>query len=156
MTGWLEDNRPEMSSPAILHGDYSPFNVMVASEPPARLAAILDWDTGTIGDPLLDIGHLLARWTEPGEEPVIGEQAGGTAGYPKRSEMAARYAENTGRDLRALAFYETLALFKLGVILEGTYARERAAGIPDERNSMAEMVPRLMMAAADFARGKRQ
>ena len=63
---------------------------------------------------------------------------------------------STGRDLRALAFYETLALFKLGVILEGTYARERAAGVPDERNSMAEMVPRLMMAAADFARGKRQ
>jgi aminoglycoside phosphotransferase (APT) family kinase protein len=156
VTGWLEDNRPEMSPAAILHGDYSPFNVMVASEPPARLAAILDWDTGTIGDPLLDIGHLLARWTEAGEESVIGQQAGGTGGYPKRAEMAARYAERTGRDMRALAFYEALALFKLGVILEGTYARERAAGIPDERNSMGEMVPRLMMAAADFARGKRQ
>ena len=156
VAGWLEDNRPEMSPAAILHGDYSPFNVMVASDPPVRLAAILDWDTGTIGDPLLDIGHLLARWTEPGEESVIGEQAGGTVGYPKRAEMAARYAESTGRDLRALAFYETLALFKLGVILEGTYARERAAGIPDERNSMEAMVPRLMNAAADFARGKRR
>jgi aminoglycoside phosphotransferase (APT) family kinase protein len=156
VAGWLEDNRPQMSPAAILHGDYSPFNVMVAFEPPARLAAILDWDTGTIGDPLLDIGHLLARWTERGEEPDIGEQAGGTDGYPKRAEMAARYAEHTGRDLRALAFYETLALFKLGVILEGTYARERAAGVPDERNSMGEMVPRLLVAAADFARGKRQ
>ncbi len=156
VTGWLEDNRPHMSAAAILHGDYSPFNVMVAADPPARLAAILDWDTGTIGDPLVDIGHLLARWTEPGEQAVIGEQAGGTGGYPTRAEMAARYAESTGRDLRALAFYETLALFKLGVILEGTYARERAAGIPDERNSMGEMVPRLMIGAADFARGKRQ
>ena len=88
-----------MSPAAIIHGDYSPFNVMVAPDPPARLAAIVDWDTGTIGDPLLDIGHLLARWTEPGEEPIIGEQAGGSEGYPTRAEMAARYAERTGRDL---------------------------------------------------------
>ena len=58
-----------MSPAALLHGDYSPFNLMVAPQPPARLAAIIDWDTGTIGDPLLDIGHLLGRWTDPGEEP---------------------------------------------------------------------------------------
>jgi aminoglycoside phosphotransferase (APT) family kinase protein len=153
--GWLEDNRPTMSPAAILHGDYSPFNVMVAPAPPVRLAAIVDWDTGTIGDPLLDIGHLLARWTEPGEESVIGEQAGGMQGYPSRAEMASRYAERTGRDLRALAFYECLALFKLAVILEGTFARERAAGVPDRHNSMVDMVPRLTTAAADFARGKR-
>ncbi len=156
VTGWLADNRPAMSPAAIIHGDYSPFNVMVAHQPPTRLAAILDWDTGTIGDPLLDIGHLLARWTEPGEESVIGEQAGGTWGYPSRAEMARRYADRTGRDLYALAFYEVLALFKLAVILEGTYARERAAGVPDRDNSMGVMVPRLMEAAADFARGKRQ
>jgi aminoglycoside phosphotransferase (APT) family kinase protein len=155
LTSWLEAHRPAMSPAAILHGDYSPFNVMVAPEPPARLAAIVDWDTGTIGDPLLDIGHLLARWTEPGEAPVIGEQAGGTDGYPTRAEMARRYEERTGRDLGALPFYEALALFKLAVILEGTFARERAAGVPDDRNSMGEMVPRLLVAAAQFARGER-
>ncbi len=152
---WLEQNVPTMSAPAILHGDYSPFNVMVAPQPPTRLAAIVDWDTGTIGDPLLDIGHLLARWTEPGEEPVIGEQAGGVDGYPTRADMAARYAERTGRDLSALVFYEVLALFKLAVILEGTYARERAAGVPDSDNSMLDMVPRLLRGAVEFARGDR-
>ena len=73
---------------------------------PARLAAIIDWDTGTIGDPLLDIGHLLARWTDPGEEPVLGEQAGGLEGYPTRAELAARYAERSGSDLSALPYYE--------------------------------------------------
>jgi aminoglycoside phosphotransferase (APT) family kinase protein len=155
LTAWLEENRPVMGRPAIIHGDYSPFNVMVAREPPARLAAIVDWDTGTIGDPLLDIGHLLARWTEPGEDPVIGEQAGGAWGYPSRAAMAARYTEVTGRDLAALPYYEALALFKLAVILEGTFARERAAGTPDERNSMGEIVPRLLRAAAAFARGER-
>jgi aminoglycoside phosphotransferase (APT) family kinase protein len=155
VAAWLEANRPEMSPAAIIHGDYSPFNVMVAPNPPARLAAIVDWDTGTIGDPLLDIGHLLGRWTEPGEEPVIGVQAGGVEGYPTRAEMAARYAERTGRDLSALAYYETLALFKLAVILEGSYARQAAAGIPDSANTMTDIVPRLFRGAAEFARGKR-
>ena len=118
-----------MSPAGIIHGDYSPFNVMVAPEPPARLAAIVDWDTGTIGDPLIDIGHLLARWTEPGEEPILSELAGGADGYPSRAQMASRYAERSGRDLSALPYYQALALFKLAVILEGTFARQRAAGV---------------------------
>jgi aminoglycoside phosphotransferase (APT) family kinase protein len=155
LTDWLDANRPPMSPAGILHGDYSPFNLMVAPDPPARLAAIVDWDTGTIGDPLLDIGHLLARWVEPGEAPVITEQAGGVAGYPPRMKMAARYAELTGRDLTALPYYEALALFKLAVILEGRYARDKAAGVPDRDNMMATTVPNLMRAAAAFARGQR-
>lgn len=156
VTDWLERNRPMMSEPALMHGDYSPFNVMVAPDAPARLAAIIDWDTGTIGDPLLDIGHLLARWTNPGEEPVLQAQAGGTSHYPTRTELAARYAERSGRDLSALPYYESLALFKLAVILEGMYARKHAAGVPDSDNMMADLVPRLMGASASFARGERQ
>lgn len=154
-TDWLERNRPTMSAPAILHGDYSPFNVMVAPEPPARLAAIIDWDTGTIGDPLLDIGHLLARWTNPGEEPTVTVQAGGVEHYPTRAELAARYAERSGRDLTALPYYECLALFKLAVILEGRVSRAIANGVPDNQNTMAPIVERLMVAAAEFARGQR-
>jgi aminoglycoside phosphotransferase (APT) family kinase protein len=155
VTGWLERNRPATSAATIMHGDYSPFNVMVAPDPPARLAAVIDWDTGTIGDPLLDIGHLLARWTNPGEEPVLQSQAGGTEHYPTRAEMAERYAERSGRDLSALAYYECLALFKLAVILEGAYARKAKAGVPDSENMMSELVPRLTRAAAAFARGER-
>jgi aminoglycoside phosphotransferase (APT) family kinase protein len=156
VTGWLQQNTPAMSAPAIIHGDYSPFNVIVAKDLPARLLAIVDWDTGTVGDPLLDIGHLLARWAEPGEEPVINAQAGGVDGYPSRSEMAERYAERTGFDLSAIAFYEVLALFKLAVILEGTYARQHGSGVPDADNSMVGIVPRLMRGAAEFARGDRR
>ncbi len=155
LCGWLETNRPDMSPAGIIHGDYSPFNVMVAPQPPARLAAVVDWDTGTIGDPLLDIGHLLARWTERGEEPILQPPAGGVEGYPTRAEMAKRYAEQTGRDLSALPYYEALALFKLGVILEGTYARQSAAGVPESENEMAFLVPQLMRGAAEFARGQR-
>ena len=156
VTDWLERNRPEMSPAALIHGDYSPFNVMVAPDPPARLSGVIDWDTGTIGDPLLDIGHLLARWTNPGEEPVLQVQAGGTEHYPTRAELAARFAERSGRDLSALAYYECLALFKLAVILEGTYARAHAAGAPESENAMAALVPRLTRAAAAFARGERE
>ena len=152
---WLDANRPAMSPAAILHGDYSPFNVMVARTLPARLAAIVDWDTGTVGDPLLDIGHLLARWTEPGEEPVLGSAAGVVAYGPTRREMAQRYADATGRDLAALPYYECLALFKLGVILEGNYARAAQGGVPDVENPMADVVPRLLRGAASFARGER-
>jgi aminoglycoside phosphotransferase (APT) family kinase protein len=152
---WLTANTPAMSPAAIIHGDYSPFNVMVAPDPPARLAAIIDWDTGTIGDPLLDIGHLLARWTEPGERPLLSIPAGGVDGYPTRTEMAERYANRTGRDLAALPYYEVLALFKLAVILEGRHASEVAAGVPATETSMAMIVPDLLCGAAEFARGER-
>jgi aminoglycoside phosphotransferase (APT) family kinase protein len=152
---WLTANTPAMGPAGIIHGDYSPFNVMVAPDPPARLAAIIDWDTGTIGDPLLDIGHLLARWTEPGEQPLIGVQAGGVDGYPTRAEMAARYVQRTGRDLSALTYYEVLALFKLAVILEGRHAHEVSTGVPESETSMATLVPDLLRGAAEFARGQR-
>jgi aminoglycoside phosphotransferase (APT) family kinase protein len=151
---WLEENRPQMSPAAIMHGDYSPFNVMVARDRPVRLAAIIDWDTGTIGDPLLDIGHLLARWVEPGEEGPLGDTAT-LAGYPTRREMATRYEEGTGRDLSALPYYEALSLFKLGVILEGSYARQVRAGTVGSARSMERSAPRLFLVAAAFARGER-
>jgi aminoglycoside phosphotransferase (APT) family kinase protein len=152
---WLEANRPSMSPAAILHGDYSPFNVMIAPRPPVRMAAIVDWDTGTIGDPLLDIGHLLARWVEPGEEGPLGDQPTlQLKGNPTRAEMADRYQRGTGRDLAALAYYEVLSLYKLGVILEGNHARAVKEGTTDNR--MEPMAPGLFEVAAEFARGIRR
>ena len=71
VTEWLRQNLPEPGPIGIMHGDYSMFNVMFAHGAPAHLAAILDWDTATIGEPLMDLGHLLARWDEPGEEPTM-------------------------------------------------------------------------------------
>jgi aminoglycoside phosphotransferase (APT) family kinase protein len=157
LTEWLEVNRPVMSPAAIMHGDYSPYNVMVANDPPVRLAALVDWDTGTIGDPLLDLGHLLARWVQPGEEGplnVVGNLL--PIGYPTRADMAARYAASTGRDISALAYYEALSLFKLGVILEGNYARIHKQGVPDSENTMTTSAPRLFEVASEFARGERR
>jgi aminoglycoside phosphotransferase (APT) family kinase protein len=154
--GWLEEHRPADAMSGIMHGDYSPFNVMIAPDRPGRVAAIVDWDTSTVGDPRLDIGHLLARWTEPGEEFVIGVDLEERAGLPSRAELASRYEESTGVPLDHLPYFEALSLFKLAVILEGTYARLAADGIVDpSRNTFTEGVPRLLRYAAAFARGTR-
>lgn len=152
---WLEANRPASFRRGLMHGDFSPYNVMASPYRTTRLAAVVDWDTGTIGDPLLDLGHLLARWTEPGEEPAIGTwDIEVRDGLPARAELAARYAERTGADLSALPYYQALALFKLAIILEGGVARRRAAGAPDTADR-ERMVDGLIRYAGLFARGER-
>ncbi len=100
LCGWLEANRPDDGPGRDPARRLQPVQRDGRARSPARLAAIVDWDTGTIGDPLLDIGHLLARWTEPGEEPVDRrDNRVASTVYPPRAAMAARYAERTGRDL---------------------------------------------------------
>jgi aminoglycoside phosphotransferase (APT) family kinase protein len=153
---WLDGHRPTDRVSGIMHGDYSPFNVMIAPDRPGRVAAVVDWDTSTIGDPRLDIGHLLARWTEPGEEFVIGVDLEERGGLPSRAELASRYEASTGQALDHLPYFQALSLFKLAIILEGTYARLAAEGIVDpSRNTFTEGVPRLIRYAAAFARGTR-
>jgi aminoglycoside phosphotransferase (APT) family kinase protein len=157
LSAWLEDNRPEMGAPGIMHGDYSPFNVMASRTRPERLAAVIDWDTGTIGDPLLDIGHLLARWGEPGEEPALERpDLLPREGLPTRAELAARYVERSGRDLSALAYYEVLSLFKLAVILEGGVRRARSNGDEAGAEGWIRINDRLLRIALEIASGKRR
>lgn len=124
LAAWLRANTPKTQATGILHGDYSLFNVMYASDAPTRLLAIVDWDTATIGDPIVDFGHLLARWDEPGEHTTLGSaDLPDRTGLATRAELADRYAAATGWDLSALAFYEAVSLFKLACILEGHYAK---------------------------------
>jgi aminoglycoside phosphotransferase (APT) family kinase protein len=156
LAAWLEANMPSAQTPGLLHGDYSPFNVMVSPARPERLAAVVDWDSSTVGDPVLDIGHLLARWTEPGEQPALLHlDILDREGLPRRTELAARYAGRSGRDLSALPYYEALALFKLGLILEGGVRRARAAGDASRAAETAATVDRLIHVAGLFARGER-
>lgn len=156
VASWLTDNRPASGSDGLMHGDYSPFNVMASPTDPTRLAAVIDWDTGTVGDPLLDIGHLTARWANPGEEPVIAQPLDilDREGLATRAEMAARYAERSGHDLSNLQYYQVLALFKLAIILEGPVARANESKLP-ETAGLADRVDRLIRFADMFARGER-
>ena len=123
---WLEEHRPRIFTPGIIHGDYHLANVMYRFDAP-RLAAIVDWELTTIGDPLLDLGWLLATWPE-------GEGSAATVtpweGFPSADELIAHYAEQTTRDLSRIHWYGVLACYKLGIILEGTYARACAGKAP--------------------------
>jgi aminoglycoside phosphotransferase (APT) family kinase protein len=129
---WLEAHRPATFQPGLIHGDYHLGNVMYRFDAP-KLAAIVDWELTTIGDPLIDLGWLMATW--PDEGASLGD---GTAavqpweGFPTAGELVERYRSQTTRDLSAIAWYGVLACYKLGIILEGTYARACAGKAPKE------------------------
>jgi aminoglycoside phosphotransferase (APT) family kinase protein len=107
-----------------MHGDYHLANLMFRHGS-GELAAIVDWELATIGDPLLDLGWLLATWPEP-------DGSGGAVrvtpweGFPPRAELISRYAAMSRRSLDAIDWYAVLACYKLGILLEGTYARSCA------------------------------
>jgi aminoglycoside phosphotransferase (APT) family kinase protein len=125
---WLAAHVPPESGAAIVHNDYRIGNVVLAPAPPGRVAAVLDWELATIGDPLLDVAYFLASVPEPGQ-PRTPVQDMSTAmledGWPGREELAARYAERTGGDLGGLAWYTVMALWKLAALYE--YSHRRAA-----------------------------
>lgn len=126
---WLDANRPTSFTPGLIHGDYHLANVMVTTDRPG-LAAIVDWELTTIGDPLIDLGWLLATWPDD-EGPTGGTVAVSPwDGFPTADELVARYAAQTARDLSAIGWYEVLACYKLGIILEGTHARACAGLAP--------------------------
>ena len=131
VAAWLEENRPGSFTPGILHGDYHLANVMYRRDAP-DLAAIVDWELCTIGDPLLDLGWLLATWPDPGAPSAasVGMGIQPWDGFPKAEELVERYAARTTRDMSSIAWYEVLACYKLGIILEGTHARACAGKAP--------------------------
>jgi aminoglycoside phosphotransferase (APT) family kinase protein len=132
---WLKEHIPESPPATIVHGDYRMDNVMFADGLPVRLVAILDWEMSTLGDPLADLGYLLAFWRQAGDpQPEFpsnlwwSEEA---AGFPTRQELAERYAEKTGRRIKEVAFYQALAIWKLAVLLEGSYKRHLSGTTDD-------------------------
>ncbi|MEE2032659.1 phosphotransferase family protein [Rhodococcus chondri] len=123
ISSWLDDNRPRHWTPGILHGDYHVANIMFDRVEP-KVTAIVDWEMATIGDPLLDLGWIFAMWPERDGAPDLLESSLAAAGgLPTRAALLERYTANTDRDLSAIDWYTALAGFKLGIILEGTYAR---------------------------------
>ncbi len=126
---WLTAHRPNNFVPGIIHGDFHFGNVLFDRHS-ARLTAMVDWELTTLGDPLVDLGWLLSAWPEDGAQ--TGPVFGSWTGFPTRAEIVARYAERTGRDMRDADWYEVLACYKLGAILEGTYARACAGRAPKQ------------------------
>jgi aminoglycoside phosphotransferase (APT) family kinase protein len=131
VAGWLQENQPRTFKPGIMHGDYHAANVMFSRTGP-ELVAIVDWEMCTIGDPLLDLGWMLATWYRPGHEPVLPNELMAAGGLAAPDELVERYARNTTRDLSGIDWYAVMACFKLGIILEGTNARAAAGLAPKE------------------------
>lgn len=129
---WLRERVPESPASTIVHGDYKLDNVLWDGP---RLAAILDWEMATIGDPLADLGWMLSFWAEPGDpdEPVLAGHVEVTRepGFPRRADLAERYARRTARAIGDLTWYRVLAIWKLAILLEGSYARHLAGATDD-------------------------
>jgi aminoglycoside phosphotransferase (APT) family kinase protein len=130
---WLGAHVPPESGAAIVHNDFRIGNVVLAPDRPGEIAAVLDWELATIGDPLFDLGYFLASVPDPDTQMTPTEDLGTAMleeGYPTRMELADRYAGRTGADLSELGWYTALALWKLAVLYE--YGRRRAvAGVGD-------------------------
>lgn len=122
MHDFLAARIPAQGPAAIVHGDYRLDNTMLADD--GRVAAVLDWEICTLGDPLADVGLLMVYWSEEGDtNPALGVAPTALAGFPTRAEMRARYAERSGRDVSQLDFYVAFGYWKLACILEGVYSR---------------------------------
>jgi aminoglycoside phosphotransferase (APT) family kinase protein len=125
IAGWLAAHIPTSSAPGIVHGDFQLNNVLFAWTGP-QVAAIVDWELTTIGDPMIDLGFLLATWAEPdGSHPGCVEVQP-WSGFPTEAELVERYAQAVGRDASQVNWFVVLACFKLGIIQEGAYARAAA------------------------------
>ncbi len=148
----LEALRPRSGSPRVVHGDYRLGNLIVTPAPPAAVEAVLDWELATVGDPLADLGYLIATWVEPQtpETPLTLSEVTRLPGFPSRAELAAAYAERTGSDVSGIAWYEALAFWKAAVFCEAIYGRhvrgERGTDDPFGA-SLERGVPALLEAA---------
>ena len=116
VTAYLSADVPASFVPTIMHGDYHMFNVMIAPEPPGRVVAIVDWETATIGDPLLDLVGFCELWGSAAPAPE----------WPGREELIARYRSRRSVEIpESLDYYSVLYNFRMSVLLEGIYQRSR-------------------------------
>jgi aminoglycoside phosphotransferase (APT) family kinase protein len=133
---WLGLQLPVSHGAALLHNDYRLDNCLLDSSDPAHIAAVLDWDMCTQGDPLADLGYLLNYWVEPDDDPAWREIAAMPTwreGFPTRADAIQRYAERTGFDVAAIGWHQVFAAFKLAVIIQQIYIRYVRGQTQDQR-----------------------
>ena len=126
---WLEVRRPKSFQPGIIHGDFHLANVLFRPDS-GDLAAVVDWELSTLGDPLLDLGWLIATWPEADAPRATDVAITPWEGFATPEDLVSHYAKVSGRDLSDLDWYVVLACYKLGIILEGTHARACAGKAP--------------------------
>jgi aminoglycoside phosphotransferase (APT) family kinase protein len=146
-SAWLREHRPIDFVPGLMHGDYQFANVMYRHGAPARMAAIVDWEMGTVGDPKLDLAWVVNGWPEDTSQPS-GVSYVDMTGMPSRSAMLSRYSEVSGRQIDDIDYYCVLAKWKLAVVLEQGFQR---AGDNATLQTYGPVVLELIQGAADLA-----
>lgn len=129
VSAWLDANIPGSWNPGLIHGDFHFGNVMIDHSEP-RVTAIVDWELCTIGDPLLDLGHLLANWPDPALPDRLGVPV--ATGMPTTAHAVERYAHASGRDVSDYKWFAVLACYRLAILLEGSNARAYAGSTTKE------------------------
>ncbi len=147
-SAWLRAHKPLDFIPGLMHGDYQFANVMYRHGGPARLAAIVDWEMGTVGDPKLDLGWVAQSWPEDTSDRDRALDYVDMAGMPSRTQILERYAEVSGRQVDDIDYYVILAKWKLAVVLEQGYQRR---GADEKLQAFGPVVLGLMQEAADLA-----
>lgn len=156
----LRSRLPESPPATVVHGDYRLDNTMLHPTVPGRLAAVLDWEMSTRGDPLADLGVLLVYWAQA-DDPAqrrqgLGASATALPGFPTRVEVADRYAAQSGRDVSTLPWYVAWGWTKLAVVVEGIVARVKAGAYGEETfGGIERAIPALADAGREaLARGE--
>jgi aminoglycoside phosphotransferase (APT) family kinase protein len=148
-SAWLRTHKPIDYLPGIMHGDYQFANVMYRDGAPAQLAAIVDWEMGTVGDPKLDLGWMIQSWPEDTMAPAASEASYvDLRGMPNRSQVLAHYSEVSGRQVDDIDYYIILAKWKLAIVLEKGFAR---AADDEKLLSFGPVIVDLMKSAAELA-----
>jgi aminoglycoside phosphotransferase (APT) family kinase protein len=148
-SAWLRSHRPIDYIPGVMHGDYQFANVMYKDGAPAQLAAIVDWEMGTVGDPKLDLGWMVQGWpTDTSSVEASESSYVDLRGMPDRDQVVARYAEVSGRQVDDIDYYVILAKWKLAIVLERGFAR---AGDNEKLLLFGPIVVDTMKQAADLA-----
>jgi aminoglycoside phosphotransferase (APT) family kinase protein len=131
---WLRERLPRSGPATIVHGDYRLGNAIFSAAAPARLAAILDWEMATVGDPLADVGYLCALWVQRDDPPLevfAPSDVTRADGFPTREQLVARYEAASGRSMTDIRWYRTLALWKAAIFMEGNLRRALAGSSDD-------------------------
>ena len=146
----------ETAPPGLAHGDYRFDNTVLGADD--RVVAVLDWELCTIGDPVADFAWSLGYWADPDDPlPFLTSSPTRAAAFPRRAEVARRYAERSGSSLDALPWLGVFSYWKMACIVEGVYARRRLGGqggaASVDLESIAGRVEALLAYAADAAVG---
>ena len=148
-SAWLRSHKPIDYIPGIMHGDYQFANVMYKDGAPAKLAALVDWEMGTVGDPKLDLGWMIQAWPDD----TMSEEASSSSyvdlrGMPSREQVLAHYAEVSGRQVDDIDYYMVLAKWKLAIVLEQGFQR---AGDDEKLQAFGPIIVETMQGAANLA-----